>query len=147
MIDELKLVHYCLSVRLRRSVVGANSEARRLQRRCKRRLAAAALISVRPPLGRSSSPPANRQQSSTHSSPFHSRNASVRGGEWEKKSLKLAYTQKNRPEFLRIRGDLMKPPGFAALGHPSPPEAIGRQGATSPWPPSSGGPGGGERER
>jgi hypothetical protein len=30
MIDELKLVHCCLSVRLRRSVAGANSEVQRL---------------------------------------------------------------------------------------------------------------------
>src|SRR5277367_146265 len=142
MIDELKLVHCCLSVRLRRSVAGAHSEVQRLNVTVSG-ASPPAPIPVRPPRRRSSSPPANRQQSSTHSSPFHSRNASVRRGQWEKKSLKLAYTQKNRPEFLRIRGDLMKLPSFAALGHPSPPGAIGRQCAISPWPSSSGGPEGG----
>jgi hypothetical protein len=37
------------------------------------------------------------------------------GGNEEKKSLKLAYPQKNRLEFLRIRGDFMRQARFVAL--------------------------------
>jgi hypothetical protein len=37
------------------------------------------------------------------------------GANEEKKSLKLAYAQKNSREFPRIRGDFMSQPGFMAL--------------------------------
>src|ERR1700677_2569565 len=57
-----------------------------------------------------------------------------------KKEPKTGLHPKNRAEFLRIRGDLVRLPSFAALRHPSPPGAIGRQCAISPWPSSSGDP-------
>src|SRR5271163_1368131 len=77
-IDELKLIHYGLSVRMRRSIVGAGSEVRRLQRLYDTATRATARSYSSLPLeGAHRRPQANRQQSSIHSSPFRPRNASV----------------------------------------------------------------------
>src|ERR1700733_5740907 len=101
MIDELKLVHCCLSVPLRRSVARANSEVQRLN------------VAVS-----GASPPApihvSRALEGAHRQPrridsrvrhiarrFIEGTQAFVGANEEKKSLKLAYAQKNILEFPR----------------------------------------------
>jgi hypothetical protein len=93
---------------------GANSEVRRIQRRCERRFAPPRSYPSLLLEGAHRRPRRIEQQSSIYSSPFRGRNASVRLNQLEKKSLKLARVQKKAANSRKFAAILPERP---ASGH------------------------------
>ena len=145
MIDELKLIHYGLSVRMRRSVVGAGSEVRRLQRLYDTATRATARSYSSLPLeGAHRRPKRIDSRVRSIARRFAQGTQAFAGTAGEKRALlppKTAPQQKkaaNSEEFAAILG------ASARRRHPIlSGGGEGRQCATSPWPSSSDGPRGG----